>query len=148
MRNSDDLSIIVKWCAQIEHNHSSLVQWFSSVAQIIFQKFFVCLSDGYQTTYLLIELQVKGESQKLLLSDTLVAAQTFSVDELPVSRLALQWWEVTLKPSVCVVRPCRKVVSTEDMQTSTASALATLQHHREYQFISCLVMPIIGSSTG
>ena len=42
MRNRDDLCIVVKWCAQKEHNHSLLVQWFSSVAQIIFSAFFVC----------------------------------------------------------------------------------------------------------
>ena len=89
MRNRDDSSIIVKCGAQMEHNHSLLVQWFSSVAQISF----FGLSDGSQTIYVLIELQVKGESQKLLLSDTFVATQTFWVDELLVTRLALQWWE-------------------------------------------------------
>ena len=42
MRNRDDLCVVVKWCAQKEHNHSLLVQWFSSVAQIIFSAFSVC----------------------------------------------------------------------------------------------------------
>ena len=140
--------------------------------------------------------QLKGEPQKLFfLSDTLVAAQTFSVHELLVTRLALQWWEesrairdnilgifawaswssrwrarsirtvtaltwhlsfrchpkkkkVTLKPSVCVLRPCRKPVWTDDMQTSTASALAAFWLLREFHFISCPTMPIIGSSEG
>ena len=93
---------------------------------------------------------LKGEPQKLFLSDTFVAAQTFSV----VTRLALQWCEEShTQPSVCVVRLCRKAVSTKDMQTSTASAWAALKHHsfwllREYHFISCLTMPIIGSSEG
>ena len=45
MRNSDDLCIVVKRCAQKEHNHSLLVQWFSSVAQIIlFQLFLFVIS--------------------------------------------------------------------------------------------------------
>ena len=59
--------------------------------------------------------------------------------------------KVTLRPSVYVVKPCRKAVSTEDMQTSTASILASLKHHslrvlREYHFISRLTMPIMGNS--
>ena len=61
--------------------------------------------------------------------------------------------KVTLRPSVYVVRPCRKAVSTEGMQTSTASTLASLKHHslrllREYHFISCLPVPIMGNSEG
>ena len=36
---------------------------------------------------------LKGEPQKLFLSDTFVAARTFSDHELFVRRLALQWWE-------------------------------------------------------
>ena len=45
--------------------------------------------------------------------------------------------KVTLRPSVCVFRPCRKAVSTEGMQTSTVSTLAYLKHYilwllREY----------------
>ena len=35
--------------------------------------------------------KVKGESKKLLFSGAFVAAQTFSVDELLVTRFALQW---------------------------------------------------------
>ena len=61
--------------------------------------------------------------------------------------------KVTLSLSVHVVRPCRKAVSTEDMQTSTASTLVSLKHHslrllREYHFISRLTMPIMGNSEG
>ena len=46
-----------------------------------------------------------------------------------------------------------QAVSTEDMVTSTASALAVLKHHslrllREYHVISCLTMPISDSSEG
>ena len=52
-----------------------------------------------------------------------------------------------------VVRPCRTAVSTEDMPTSTAFPWAALKYHslqllREYHFITCLTMPIIGSSEG
>ena len=71
---------------------------------------------------------------KLSLSDTFVAAQfvpaqTFSVDELFDTLLALHWWEkVTVQPSVYVFRPCSKTVSTEGMQTSTASSWASLKH--------------------
>ena len=65
MRNSDDLCIIMKWSAQQEHHHSLLLQWFSSVA-FIFSTVLFCLSDCSQTIYLLIELQRKRESQKLL----------------------------------------------------------------------------------
>ena len=65
MRNSDDLCLIMKWSAQQEHHHSLLLQWFSSVA-FIFSTVLFCLSDCSQTIYLLIELQRKRESQKLL----------------------------------------------------------------------------------
>ena len=46
-------------------------------------------------------------------------------------------------PSVCIVKPCRKAVSTEDVHTSTASALAAVQRQslrllREYHSISCI----------
>ena len=57
--------------------------------KLFVQQFFF-LADCSQTIYILIELQVKGESQKLLLSDTFVAAQTFSADKFLVTRLALQ----------------------------------------------------------
>ena len=48
--------------------------------------------------------------------------------------LAHSWYctggnKVTLSLSVCVVRPCRKAVSTEGMQTSTTSTLVSLKHH-------------------
>ena len=86
MRNRDHLSIIVKMgCA------TRAVVFFCCTNHM-FSRFF-CLSVCYQTVYLLVELEEKGESQKLLFSDTFVAAQTFSVDELLVTRLALQWWE-------------------------------------------------------
>ena len=44
MRNRDDLCIVVKWGAQKEHNHSFLVQLFSSVAQIICSAFLFVIS--------------------------------------------------------------------------------------------------------
>ena len=89
MRNRDDLCIIVKWeCAKRTQSFITRAVVFFCCTNQISSRF--CLSDCSQTIYLLIELQVKGESQKLLFSDTFVAAQTFSVDELLVTRLALQ----------------------------------------------------------
>ena len=88
MRNRDDLCIIVKWeCAKRTQSFITRAVVFFCCTNHISSRF--CLSDCSQTIYLLIELQVKGESQKLLFSDTFVAAQTFSVDELLVTRLAL-----------------------------------------------------------
>ena len=73
-----------------------------------FHLFFLLLTDVCQTASLRILVavsplrhihtnwrkppQLKGEPQKLFLSDTFVAAQTFSVDEILVTRLALQRW--------------------------------------------------------
>ena len=82
---------------------------------------------GQIAIYLLFELQVNREMQKLLLSDTFVPAQTFSVDELLVTPPCMRRKSHSTHQSVSSDR-ARKAVSTEAMQTSTTSALAAFKH--------------------
>ena len=58
--------------------------------------------------------------------------------------------KIALGLSVCVVRPCRKAVSAGDMRASATSALRRRGHQvlREYRFVSCLTMSIMGNSEG
>ena len=90
MRSRDDWCLIVNGVRKnntITHCSCSS----SRPAQVIFQQFFCSEFFLLSDNLLLIELKVKGESKKLLLSDTFVVAQTFSIDDLLVTRLAVHW---------------------------------------------------------
>ena len=106
------------------------------------------------TRVTVVDFLRSGCCEALSLSDTFVAlqfvpAQTLLVDELLSTLLVLHRWEESQTQTIGLYR---QTVSTEDMLTSTASTLASLKHHsrllREYHFISCLTMAIMGNSEG